>query len=291
MRRFLTILLCLAFGAPALAAAPSGVAAPLLAGLHFQTGKVSLPGGIATLDLPPGFHYLNPQDTSKLLVDGWGNPPAAPTLGMVLPSAVDPLGAAGWGVIVTYDQDGHVDDANADRIDYRELLAQMRESVDEHNPARRDQGYAAMTLIGWAEPPRYDKARRQLHWAKELHTEGSNENGLNYDIRILGREGVLVLNAVAGMDQLDEITRELYRLAAHADFTPGRRYADFDSKTDKLAGYGLATLVAGGVAAKLGLFGKLLALLLVFKKSLLVALAAGGAGLYMAFGRKKATVN
>ncbi|WP_332854935.1 DUF2167 domain-containing protein [Duganella sp. S19_KUP01_CR8] len=285
MRRVLTALLCLILCAPLLAGAVD-TPEQLLAGLHFQTGRVTLPGGIATLDLPPHFRYLNPEGSNKLLVDGWGNPPGAPTLGMILPTNVDPLGAAGWGVIVSYDRGGHVRDDDAGGIDYAELLAQLKDAVADNNSARREQGYAAMTLIGWAEQPSYDAARHQLFWAKELHTEGSNENGLNYHIRVLGREGVLVLNAVAGMDQIAQVRSEMKNVTAFTDFTPGNRYADFDAKTDKLADYGLAALVAGGVAAKLGLFGKLSALLLAFKQVILVALAAGGAWLYHALGRR-----
>jgi uncharacterized membrane-anchored protein len=42
-------------------------------------------------------------------------------------------------------------------------------------------------------------------FAKQLRTEGDSQNGLNYNIRVLGREGVLVLNAVAGIDQLAKV--------------------------------------------------------------------------------------
>ncbi|GJJ05104.1 hypothetical protein RugamoR64_56420 [Duganella rhizosphaerae] len=286
MRRALTAVLCLIL----CAALPAGAAdaAQWLAQLHFQTGKVTLPGGLATLDLPPHFRYLNPEDSNKLLIDGWGNPPGAPTLGMIVPADVDPLGAAGWGVIVSYEPGGHVRDNDAGSIDYAELLAQLKDAVADNNTARREQGYAAMTLIGWAEQPSYDPARHKLLWAKELHTEGSNENGLNYHVRVLGREGVLVLNAVAGMDQIDQVRSEMKNVTAFTDFTPGKRYADFDGKTDKVAEYGLAALVAGGVAAKPGLFAKLYALLLAFKQVMLLAVAAGGAWLYKLRGRRTA---
>jgi len=52
-----------------------------LATLKFQSGKIDLPGGIAALDLPPTFRYLNPEDSERLLVDAWGNPPGDKTLG------------------------------------------------------------------------------------------------------------------------------------------------------------------------------------------------------------------
>ena len=298
MRPLLTALLCLTLGAsslPGTAAEPASAPAPktitadeFLAGLQFQQGKVDLPGGIATLDLPPNFRYLNPQDAEKMLVDGWGNPPGAKTLGMIVPTAVNPLSPAGWGVIVTYDKDGHVKDNDADTIDYADLLKDMKQSVADHNAAREKAGYAPMTLVGWAETPSYDKAQHKLYWAKELQTGGDKENALNYNIRVLGREGVLVLNAVSSMAQIAQVKSEMKNVTAFTDFTPGHRYADFNSNTDKVAEYGLAALVAGGVAAKLGFFGKLVALLLAFKKILVLAVAAGGSLLFKLFGRKKA---
>jgi len=292
MRRILTTLLCLALSAPALAAdaasAPKFNAEQFLASLHTQQGKIKLPGDIATLDLPANFRYLPPDDAARLLTEGWGNPPGAKTLGMIVPADVSPLSQAGWGVVITYDKDGHVKDDDADSIDYGKLLKEMQDATSEHNSSRKEQGYAPMSLVGWAEPPRYDKAAHKLYWAQDLHTDGSAEDSLNYNIRVLGREGVLVLNAVAGMSQITQIKTEMKTVTAFTEFTQGNRYTDFNGSTDKVAEYGLAALVAGGVAAKLGLFGKLFAVLLAFKKLILVGLAAAGSWVYKLFGRKKA---
>lgn len=258
------------------------------ASVSYQQGKINLPGGIATLDLPPNFRYLNPGDTERVLVEGWGNPPGQKSLGMIVPADVGLLSQASWGVIVTYDADGHVKDDDADAIKYDELLKEMQEGMEANNEERKKLGYAAMRLVGWAEKPHYDKASHKLYWAKELNTAGDAGNGLNYNIRVLGREGVLVLNAVAGMDQIDKIRTEMKQVTAFTEFTPGNTYADFNSTTDKTAEYGIAALVAGGVAAKMGLFGKLLAFLLVFKKFLLIGIGALGVGLFKLFSRKSA---
>ena len=61
--------------------------------------------------------------------------------------------------------------------------------------------------------------------------------------------GVLVLNGVAAMSQLPEIEQDTPKILAAIDFNPGHRYADFNPKSDKIAGYGLAALVAGTAAA------------------------------------------
>ncbi|QGZ41021.1 putative membrane-anchored protein [Pseudoduganella flava] len=284
IRTLFSTLLCLLLALPA---AAQQTAEQFLATLKFQDGRITLPGSIATLDLPAGFRYLDPDDSTRLLTDGWGNPPGPKTLGMIVPAAVSPLSAEGWGVVITYEKDGHVNDSDANDIKYDELLKSMQDSVAADNDERKKQGYAPMTLVGWAETPRYDKASHKLYWAKELHTGDDKHNALNYNIRVLGREGVLVLNAVAGMDQISRIRSEMKTVTAFTDFTPGHRYTDFDSKTDKVAEYGIAALIAGGAAAKLGLFGKLFALLLAFKKVILLGVAAVGGWLWKLVGGRK----
>jgi uncharacterized membrane-anchored protein len=109
---------------------------------------------------------------------------------------------------------------------------------------------------------------------------------------VLGRQGVLVLNAIATMNQIDTIKTEMKHVTAFTDFTPGNRYADFNAATDKTAEYGLAALVAGGVAAKLGLFGKLFAFLLAFKKLIILGVVAVGVGIARFFkGKSDGKVN
>src|SRR5205809_4201227 len=72
------------------------------------------------------------------------------------------------------------------------------------------------------------------------------------------------------------------------EFNEGHRYADFVPGTDKVAEYGIAALIAGGVAAKAGLFKVLLAALDGLNELLVVALAAGAAFFRELFRRKPA---
>ncbi len=258
-----------------------------LASLKFQTGKIDLPGGIATLDMPPTFRYLGPDDANRVLVDAWGNPPGEKTLGMIFPADVSPLSDEGWGVVITYQEDGHVKDDDAKTINYNDLLKDMKKGSADENEERMKQGYPSLLLTGWAEPPSYDSAAHKLYWALDLHAGDAKEDTLNYNIRVLGRKGVLVLNAVAGMPQLATVKTEMQNVIGFTEFTPGNRYADFNSSTDKVAEYGIAALVAGAVAAKLGLFAKLIALLIAAKKLVIVAFVALAAGIRKLLGMKK----
>jgi uncharacterized membrane-anchored protein len=238
--------------------------------LSYQTGDIAIADGLATLHLGAGFRYLGPADTERLLVEGWGNPPGMAGLGMIVPGDISPLDEArGWGVVITYSEDGYVEDDDADDMDYDELLEEMKEATEANNEARVSQGYEPMHLVGWAEPPHYDNARHSLYWAKELDAEGAKEHSLNYAIRVLGRRGVLELNAVAGMSQLAQIKPEMEKIYAVVEYQPGHRYSDFDPDIDEVAAYGIGALIAGKAAAKVGLWAVIVKFLIAAKKALI----------------------
>jgi uncharacterized membrane-anchored protein len=241
--------------------------------LEYKTGDIVLPNKIASLHLGSRYRYLDPAGTEKLLV-AWGNQPGSDTEGAIVPGDVDPFGDEGWAVIVTYESDGHVDDSDARKFNYDDMLKDMKKDTESENPERKKAGFEAAHLVGWAETPHYDGSTKKLYWAKELDFEGAKSHTLNYDVRVLGREGVLSMNAVAGIGQLDQIRRGMRPLIDVAEFNEGYRYAEYNAKTDKLAEYGLGALIAGGVAAKLGLFGKLFALIIAFKKALIAGAVA-----------------
>jgi uncharacterized membrane-anchored protein len=255
--------------------------------LDFRRGRVELPGGLAALDVPETFRYLPPEQADRLLVEAWGNPPGTKTLGMLFPSDVSPLAADGWGVVITYSDDGHVEDGDAAGIDYDALLRQMKEDSAADNKEREKEGYDPVTLVGWAAKPHYDSAAHKLYWARELSFAGAPEHTLNYDIRVLGREGVLSFNAVAGMSRLADIEGRMKEVMSFADFRPGRRYADYKSGTDRTAAYGIGALVAGKMAAKAGLFKLLLGALVAGKKLVVLALAGVAAAVARLFRRNR----
>ena len=241
----------------------------LVATLKFRDGEVAVPRADARFRLDRNFRYLEAADARKVLEQLWGNPPDDSVLGLVVPRGRGVLDENGWAVVVTYSDDGYVSDEDAAKIDYDELLQEMKDGTEEQNAARKDAGYGGIALNGWAEPPHYDAGAKKLYWAKDLTFEGSQGRFLNYDIRVLGRRGFVSLNAVAGMEQLEDVRAGMQQLLPQVEFDQGARYADYDAKTDKVAAYGIAALIGGGFAAKAGLFAKLGALLLGLKKLLI----------------------
>ena len=260
-------------------------------GLEISAGQIALGNGLATLKIPNGFRDLNGPDANKILVQLWGNPPGQEPLGLLMPE-VSPLDPSAWAVIITYDEDGYVKDHDAEKIDYNDLLKQMQKGTHDANPERTKQGYPTMELIGWAAPPRYDRDSHKLYWAKEIKFADTTENTLNYNIRMLGRRGVLVLNAVAAMSQLPEIEKATPQILSAIDYNAGNRYADFNPASgDKVATYGLAALVAGGVAPKLGLFKGLWIAILAAKKFIFIGAVAIAAWFRKLFGKKNLATN
>jgi uncharacterized membrane-anchored protein len=257
-------------------------------GLKYQHGEITLSGGQAKINVPADFSFLDQADTKVVLEKLWGNPPDDDMLGMLIPANMNPLSSNCWAVTISFSDDGYVKDTDASKIDYNDLLKTMQKGTKAENKERKKQGYPTVELVGWAAPPRYDAEAKKLYWAKELKFEGADENTLNYDIRILGRRGVLVLTAIATVQQLPEIEQQAPKILGMVNFNDGHRYADFDPKSDKVAAYGIAALVAGGLAAKAGLFKVIFAALIAAKKLVIVAFVAIAAFVKKIFsGRSK----
>ena len=245
--------------------------------LNFQQGRVAIVGAQATTQLGDAYRYLNAADGRKVLEELWGNPPDSDVLGMIVPADVSLVSDEAWAVVLSYQDDGHVEDEDAAGIDYSELLADMQEQTADANSARQEAGYGTVDLLGWAEPPHYDAQDKKLYWAKELAFNGAAEHTLNYDVRVLGREGVLVMSAVASMHSLPVIRPAMQDLLARTEFDEGARYADFNPDSDRVAAYGVAALIAGGIASKTGLLAKIGILLLSLKKfAVLIVVAIAG---------------
>ena len=259
--------------------------------LQFHDGTIEVPEAKARFNLDASFHYLGKADARRVLEDMWGNPPDDDVLGMIVPDAPGLTDDNSWAVVVTYADDGYVSDEDANKIDYTQLLHDMQEQTRDANAEREKAGYGSLQLVGWAVPPRYDGNSNKLYWAKELEFNGEPAHALNYDIRVLGRNGYLSLNAVSGMSELALVRDGMEKLLPMAEFEQGARYADHNPKTDKIAAYGVATLIGGGLAAKAGLFAKLGLLLAKFWKLLLIGVVALGSAARKLFaGRNQGTV-
>ncbi|HUS02628.1 MAG TPA: DUF2167 domain-containing protein [Chitinophagaceae bacterium] len=245
------------------------------ASLHWQSNtSVSIGNGFAKLNIPHGFKYLNPEQSKYILHDLWGNPPRPDVLGMIFPADKGPFDDGAYAFTISFDEDGYVKDKDADKIDYDEMLTEMQKSESETNAERLKNGYPSIHMIGWAAKPFYDKQNKVLHWAKEFRFGSDTINTLNYEVRVLGRKGVLSLNAIATMNELELVKANIDKVLKIAEFTEGNRYKDFNSGTDKIAEYGIEALVGGTILAKTGFFALVGKFLLAAWKFILLGILA-----------------
>ncbi len=257
-------------------AASEAASAPPTRELHFQLGTVTVGSNLATIKLPPDAKYLQASDARYVLEALWHNEPDPNVLGLInmpLPSSVaggdDDEG--GVSAVVSYESEiGHVKDDDAAGTNYDELLKDMQKQSSEAMPERKKQGYITYQLLGWAEPPHYDHSQHMLFWAENLKMEDDPAPQMNYKIRLLGARGVLEINYLQPTSHLTMVRAMAKALIPNVAYSKGNGYDDFKPGYDKVAAYGIAGLIAGGVLLKTGFFGLLLKLILPFIKLIIV---------------------
>ena len=250
-----------------------------------QTGTVFLPECHARINVPDELQFLDKDQGQKLLVQYWGNSADKmdKLLGVMVPRSSQCFYQVGGAYVIKYDNCGYIKDNDAKSIDYDDLLNLIRKSIEEENKALPQE--QRVTLKGWAVPPKYIQDSHVLVWAKSLRF-GDNEV-INYDMRVLGKDGLVSINAVSGLENLSEIDSKGNDIINSFSFDKGYMYIDFDPKRDRVSDWTIGGLIAGGILAKSGFFAKLGILLLKFWKILIVGVVAIGAGISKLFRKKK----
>ncbi len=236
----------------------------------------------ATLKIAAGQAFVPTAEAAKLL-QAMGNRSGTDLLGMILP-----MGKAEWMVVARNVKAGYIKDDDARDWKADELLKDIREGSEQSNSERKSRGIPEMEIVGWVQPPTYDAAAQRLVWSLSSKDKGapdSADKGVNYNTYALGREGYISLNLVTEMKTIEQEKAVAHALLASLNFNDGKRYADFNSSTDKVAEYGLAALIGGVAAKKLGLLAVIGVFLLKFWKILLIG--GVGIGALVAKFRKK----
>src|ERR1700682_3726673 len=98
------------------------------------------------------------------------------------------------------------------------------------------------------------------------------------------------MNLVTDANLIQQYKPTAHRLLAELEFNQGKRYAEFNSSTDRIAEYGFGGLVGGVAAKKLGLLAVMAAFFLKFAKLIAIGAIAVIAGIRQWFARKKSNV-
>ncbi|MBC7849500.1 MAG: DUF2167 domain-containing protein [Chitinophagaceae bacterium] len=252
--------------------------------MRYEKGNVKIQNGMIDMKIPAGFKYLNVAQSKYIIEDVWGNLPQDNLQGMLFPENSDPFDDSSYAFIITYNPIGFVKDADAGDINYDDMMKEMKKDEIKENEERAAAGVRALNTVGWAAKPYYDEKNKVLHWALNLKSAEATENTLNYRVMILGRKGLLSMNAVAPIYALDSVRNHIDEVLAMPQFTAGNKYSDFDPKVDDVAAWTIGGLVAGKVLAKVGF----LAIILKYLKFILLGIAAVGGGVWKWItGRRK----
>lgn len=242
------------------------------AGVKFTRGpgKQAL-GGQAELPVPEGYVATNGEG-SRTILRLFDNLTGEDEVGMFAPASFD------WFVTFDWDDIGYVKDDEKDQLDAKKMIKSMQENNEEVNKIKKERGMSTLSLVGFDVAPNYNPETNNLEWALRLKDDASGQSTVNYNVKVLGREGVMVVTLVCDPSELTGLLPEFRKHLAAFSFIEGHKYAEF-KKGDRIAKVGLSALVVGGglaVAAKTGLLKKLI-------KPLIFVVVAAGAWLKKLF--------
>ncbi len=276
------------------AAAPSSPAATKPAGEQSQQDKIKVEleaawaeagkvavtdqvvklSDVAELRVDSGLHFV-PEPQGRRLMRALGNTVGRNFLGLVLTEK------GNWMAVASRIDEGHVPDEEAKDWKVDELLQSLKDGTESGNADRRARGFPEIRVTGWAERPAYDAATHRLVWAANADStdfSGQPETSINYNTYLLGREGYLSINVLTSPETFATDKLAGKDLLSRVSFVSGKRYEDFQPSTDKVAAYGIAALIGGVAAKKLGLLAIIGAFAVKFAKVFAVVGIAFGYG-------------
>jgi len=195
-------------------------------------------GDKATIKIPKGYAFLGAADTKKFMEMNQNL--AGNNEYLLAPSDLS------WFAIFHFSPVGYVKDDET--LDPDSLLESVKKGTEQGNEERRKRGWSTMSILGWRFQPQYDNQLKLLEWAFLGKDDNTNSQVINYNTRLLGRNGVMEVVLVSSPDELDASVVAFKSVISGYDFVPGEKYAEF-RQGDRVAEFGLAALIAGGAAA------------------------------------------
>jgi uncharacterized membrane-anchored protein len=234
--------------------------------------------GNSKLTIPDQYVYLDASNTKKFLELQHNLSDGREV--MVAPQNLE------WAAYLDFSDEGYVKDN--EKIDAPALLKTLQSNTAAGNEERRRRGWNELHLVDWATPPVYNTTTKRLEWATIL--ESNEGRAVNFSTKILGRRGYTSVIMVTDPANLQAAESNLDHVLTGYSFNSGETYADWRSG-DKVAEYGLAALIVGGVAAvaaKKGLFSVIGAFLVASWKFLMIGVVAAATWVKNLFARKRA---
>jgi uncharacterized membrane-anchored protein len=238
----------------------------------------------AVLKLPDKMVFVPKAEANELL-NAWGNSFDDRLLGMVMPTE-----GSNWAATIDQTQEGYVKDEEARNWDADALLANLKEGTEAQNEDRIARGFDPLEVTGWIEKPSYDSPSHRLVWSMRMAHKGAvagEDATVNFNTYALGKDGYLEIDLLTSEKTIAKDKTYARQILSAIDYNPGKRYEDFKLGTDHLAEYGIAALIGGVVAKKLGFLALASVFILKFIKIIGVAVVVGIAGIKRFFFGKK----
>src|SRR5688572_12284556 len=126
------------------------------------------------------------------------------------------LGSVNREVYYEWYDEGYVSDSDWEDVDNDALLIHYRDAIEGANEARAKDGRKPMHVVGWLEPPHYDKSTSTVIYAIEM--KDKNGSWANAVALRLGRSGYTMFN----LGRPDRRPQELLRTARPAEYCARR---------------------------------------------------------------------
>lgn len=241
----------------------------------------------AVLDLPASFQFI-PKAEATAVLAAMGNQPGDDLLGLIVSENPD----SNWMVVARFEKAGYIKDDDAAHWNADDLLRSLKEGTEAGNEERRKKGIREFVVGNWVQTPTYESTSHRLVWSAETLDKNPTKDsdpGINYNTYALGRDGYVSLNLVTGLSAINADKPVAQSLLSALKFNNGKHYEDFNAGTDRVAEYGLAALIGGVAAKKIGLFAVAAAFAAKFFKLIAIAVIGGIAAVRKFFGRNSET--
>lgn len=238
----------------------------------------------AKIHLPENFIFI-PKPQAAELMRMWGNSTGDAFYGLVFPKSQ----SESWVISIDHISDGFVKDDDAKTWNADDLLQTLKDGTAAQNEEREKLGIPALDVVDWVQKPEYDAGQHRLVWslkAVQRNAPADEPSTINYNTYALGRDGYFQVDLMTNDKTIATDKASALKIVSAVDYNAGKRYSDFNASTDHIAEYGLAALVAGVAAKKLGLLAVAGLFLAKFAKIIIAALAIGGGGLFKFFRKK-----
>lgn len=214
--------------------------------IKYHTGNIKLAGGKFNLRVPEEFFFIDAVQSRYILEELWGNLPDPEVAGMIVRKGFQPSKLINdYSFVIGYSDIGHISAQKDAELNHDELLASLKDNMTRSNESRLDMGLNTMTVNGWVMVPNFDDYKKALYWATRISANGSDEEILNYNLRLLGKTGVIKINAVATLDQLSDIKRTLPLIIAQTKFAAEERFEAYREGSDRESNQNLTSLITG----------------------------------------------